>query len=40
MALPILATQRLINKDISRIMYQLYFPLLGKGFIHKMSIKV
>lgn len=36
MALPIIGSKKIINLDISRIMYQIYYPLLGKQFIDKM----
>ena len=39
MALPIMASKKIINQDIKRIMYQIYYPLLGEQFIHKMSFK-
>ena len=39
MALPIIASKEIINQDISRIMHQIYYPLLGEQFIHKMIFK-
>lgn len=38
MAFPIRASQEDINDDIQIIMYQIYLKLMGKQFMHKMSI--
>jgi ribosomal protein S18 acetylase RimI-like enzyme len=37
MALPLKATDEIINRQIKLIMYQIYFELLGKRFINKMK---
>jgi len=38
MALPIRASTEDINDDIQIIMYQIYLKLMGKQFMHKMSL--
>ncbi len=37
MALPLVASEETINQRIRRSMYELYFNLMGKEFIHKMQ---
>ena len=37
MALPILTTKEQVNQDICHIMHQIYYPLLGEQFIHRVS---
>jgi len=38
MALPIISSPEDINDDIQLIMYQIYLKLMGKQFMHKMSL--
>ncbi len=38
MAQPIISSPEAINDDIPLIMYQIYLKLMGKQFMHKMSI--
>ena len=38
MALPIRASAEDINDDIQIIMYQIYLKLMGKQFMHKMTL--
>ncbi|MBB6216087.1 GNAT superfamily N-acetyltransferase [Anaerosolibacter carboniphilus] len=39
MALPQEISSQMMNKEIGQIIYEIYFKLMGKQFIHKMKFK-
>lgn len=39
MALPLKASEQMVNGNIDKIMYEIYLELMGKVFIHKMKLR-